>query len=517
MEREDDGNKKLFEVSQQHGESIVSLLTEIQHYQHPQKRALGFLKELECLCVERTDRQTTYLSRKQLNAFKRYQRGYIALSYTWDRSKYEDGTHGRYHVQARDRTDYEPSTVRNCIFHRITKYMHANGVKLLWIDRHSIIQDSERELGCKAPSCCHTSCNSNRNGMKVMDLVYSLSKHPVALLGRPINSRQELRLLARLLQGELTFRSQSRSYILRGTNLREAYRALKLLSKITNDKWWTRGWTFQENYRGGKNMKLLIKHSSRLDWLKRSYHKLFGEVDGELCFLSVQFSEAATNFCLAFRAHLKNRHFTLSQEKVLQTCKEQIKLILGTAARYTIPLESSSPMTPRIVYDIERRDMGKRWDRLDITANCCQYSTRLNGRALKENNFSLSLSILTQCLVNGEVLHNGQRNNPMAVSKMTVTRYLQTQFFRGIESPATQCNLTFNKGCRFIDVKLKESGIRTRGHLWELGAILDTSEFQPGEIWVDTPQGVLELRQRKNLACLAEHLLSHHCETLHTA
>jgi hypothetical protein len=78
-----------------------------------------------------------------------------------------------------------------------------------------------------------------------MDLVYSLSKHPVALLGRPIEWEHELDLLNRILTAKLVDE-------LNITKHDEILQALSLLSRITKDRWWTRAWTFQEDYRGGQ-------------------------------------------------------------------------------------------------------------------------------------------------------------------------------------------------------------------------------------------------------------------------
>ncbi len=113
-----------------------------------------------------------------------------------------------------------------------------------------------------------------------MDLVYQRSEHPVALLGRPLWTRAELQLLARILSGDLVDNTKFR--LSAATNIYEATEALLLLYEITRDKWWGRAWTFQENYRGGTRMRLLIRHNPMLE-NQKFQHPMFGKIPGELC------------------------------------------------------------------------------------------------------------------------------------------------------------------------------------------------------------------------------------------
>jgi len=507
----DDGSSSLSEIARQQGNSIVPLLISIQsNPETTQSRVLRFLDNLECLRLPRRPKDqkasAIQVGRDCINAFQL--RKYVALSYTWTASKSEDKTAGLYHVQERVGQGFEPSRVRNSILDRIFNYMRTIDVDLLWIDQHGIIQDTG---GCKRPTCDHEACIQKREGMEVMDLVYKFSKHPVGLLGRPITSARELKLLANLLQRKLTSGTGAHIRLSRNRNPQEAWMALEILHRITKDDWWHRGWIFQENYKGGTRMKLLIKHSENIEGLKRSYRNIrspygkpiFGNADGELCISSVNFLEEATRLCLACWKSIV-RHRILSNPRMRKR-KEVIKQILQTASKYRLVLKPSEPMTPRIVADIEKRQMKERWDRLAITANCCQYSTRLNVRQLMQDNASLSLAMLAQCLLNGEILHNGCPANPRA-SEMTVSEFLKESLFDEFNSPSNQHSLKFNKSCRFFDVSLPKSGIETRGHMWEIHKIIDTSEWPPQGAWVEDLSSMLEPRQRKQLAYFARHL-----------
>jgi hypothetical protein len=99
------------------------------------------------------------------------------------------------------------------------------------------------------------------------------------------------------------------------------------------------------------------------------------------------------------------------------------------------------------------RRMSEYWDIPTIAANCCGYVIRLNTKRLEQNGASLSLSILAQCLLNGEVLDNGRSTNPGA-SKLTVWRYLKDAISSEFNSNRRQYNLIFKKSCHFFDVSL---------------------------------------------------------------
>ncbi|OIW32474.1 hypothetical protein CONLIGDRAFT_642184 [Coniochaeta ligniaria NRRL 30616] len=126
-------------------------------------------------------------------------------------------------------------------------------------------------------------------------------------------------------------------------------------------------------------------------------------------------------------------------------------------------------------------------------------------RQLMQDNASLSLAMLTLCLLNGEVLRNGCPANPRA-SEMTVSKFLKASLFHEFNSPSNQHSLTFNRSCRFFDVSLTNSGIETRGHMWKIRKIIDTCEWPPQGAWVEDVSGMLGPSQRKQLAYLARHM-----------
>jgi hypothetical protein len=163
-------------------------------------------------------------------------------------------------------------------------------------------------------------------------------------------------------------------------------------------------------------------------------------------------------------------------------------------------------MTPTVIADIEARGLDKPWDRLAIIANCCQYSVRLDSDALIQQRYSLSLSMLAMCLLNGEILNNNDEDlKPITLS--TASEFLKEQSFKAFSAPGGDARkLTYNKGCRLRDVKLTSDGILTKGHLWKLGRVVDTAMFRRKLPWIDNPDGQLTLNQRKGLLQLVFRL-----------
>ncbi|KAI0973791.1 hypothetical protein F4678DRAFT_486960 [Xylaria arbuscula] len=473
MDGGDDSKDTLRQIAARYRRPIVSLLLDIQRdgILKDEDLVIDFLKRLECFYIRANDRTT--LRRTLIDVSEETK--YIALSYTWNPSDHEDETSGGYFVEARYRSNCWRSSVRNCVFERITKYMLVEGVTLLWIDRHSIPQKISNPATHRQKIA----------GLQCMDKVYERSEHPVALLGRPLASSYELTLLRKVMSGSFVKESHSAGgfQLSQEDRDQDATDALELLFAITSDLWWQRAWTFQENYKAGKNMTLLIQHPECCERLKEGY-RIFGEVSGELCINSVLFSEKATKFCLAF-------------------------------GRYQILLDNSQPMTPTIIQDVEKREVSKVWDRLAIIGNCCSYPVRMDIERLQQNRKSLSLSLLIMWLLNGELLINNSDEH--SALDLNISGFLERYSFDKMSSPLEQHSLTFNKGSRFIGVKLVDSGILTKGYIWELGRIIRTIEFNNEIPWIQKPQGqgVLKLFEHRCLTKLSQELKAlHECESL---
>ncbi|KEY71888.1 hypothetical protein S7711_09756 [Stachybotrys chartarum IBT 7711] len=190
----------------------------------------------------------------------------------------------------------------------------------------------------------------------------------------------------------------------------------------------------QESYSSGAEMSLLIPHSPGLEKLKRSFGtRLFDDISGELCMNIVNFSYEATRLYLAF----KTMKFPPHQ------AEEAIQQIITTAGRYTLLLGKHESTSPTIISDIGRRNVEQQWDRLAITANCCQYSTRLDTRGLRQKEQSISLSMLDLWLLNGEIFCN--KRVAGLLSQITVLEFVASHSFKDFYAPMNRYSLSFNK------------------------------------------------------------------------
>ncbi|KAF4973088.1 hypothetical protein FSARC_519 [Fusarium sarcochroum] len=469
---------------------IVSSLLEIQQCRIPQQKMIWIVENLECLGRRQSkkrkltdneddEHKTPYWFRKDVNGFT--DSNFVALSYTWDASEHEtQNPKDQGHlIETRDGQEAWRSSVRNSVLERITKYMQCHDVPLLWIDRHSIPQKK-----CKQPACSHAECKQKRHALDAMDRVYSLSDHPVALLGRPIRDADEMMTLSSILKGTLVKYYEGSSALSKGAEHKQAQKMLHLLYEITSDKWWTRAWTFQENYRAGLKMTLLIHHESDLEETKRSIRSgqkpMFGTVPGELSVQSVKFSESATKFCLGFRRH----HFKTSDDE------EKINYILTTAGKYTLLLPSSNSMSGIIVSDVKARGATEQWDRLAIIANCCQYATRLNSMRLQqsgESGPSLDLSILALRLLNGEIL----KNDEPSTAHGTVIDRMNDLFFDNFQAP---------EGERRTRLRQLVELVKARKGRKKEAIVDDMKDFLEEDAFVVDEDGSFSLRYRRLMA-----------------
>ncbi|KAI0404564.1 hypothetical protein F4802DRAFT_221683 [Xylaria palmicola] len=112
------------------------------------------------------------------------------------------------------------------------------------------------------------------------------------------------------------------------------------------------------------------------------------------------------------------------------------------------------------------------------------------------------------CLINGEILDNSD-DSPKPVASLMASKFLEERLFRAFRAPKNETRrLTFNKSCRLTDMKLTLDGILTRGHIWKLGRIIDTSTFTPPRS--NNPHGRRTLNQRMRplrwlVFCLRKH------------
>ncbi|OTA77997.1 hypothetical protein M434DRAFT_402307 [Hypoxylon sp. CO27-5] len=459
-----DTSLPLSQIRDRNKSSIVSSVLDIERHSINRNNPL---KSLECLYLAEDDEEPTEKRRRVPNGSvatgssellkRRYLdpvrdvcgRDYIAVSYTWNPSKEEEEeeeakkeTPRRFFVESRRAGKPAlPSEVRDVVWRRVLKYASHVGCENIWIDRECIDQDDEAE---------------KEEMIQKMHLVYNLCEHPIALLTRTINNAEELDLLIDLMCDEV--RTEDEPAV------------LNLLNDITSNLWWTRAWTFQEDYKASGDMALLIPHHWSLEQRKREaidhMEQPLVEIEGEICIFSRDFKKQATEFCLSYRKRSEN--------------KDICDKILRAAAQYNVLLKDervepgqcpiSRSMSPTILSDILSRDISEESDRLAIIANCCSYATRLNTHSLDNEGASLSLSILALYVLNGDILENHPKQN-RGTLKDNILEFLSKQSLDSFRPP-TDKGLTFIKSCRFSEPQITAEGTLTKGHLWKLGKVV---------------------------------------------
>ncbi|KAI0120268.1 hypothetical protein F4776DRAFT_245530 [Hypoxylon sp. NC0597] len=468
-----DTSLPLTQIRDRNKSSIISSVLDIERHAISRE---NWLNSLHCLYLAEDNEEPTEKRRRVSNGSiavgssellkRRYLdpvrdecgRDYIAVSYTWNPSKEEEEEEEeskkeiprRFFVESR-RTGKPalPSEVRDVVWRRVLNYADHVGCENIWIDRECIDQDDEAEKGAMIQS---------------MHLVYSLCRHPIALLTRTINTAEELDLLINLMCDEV--RAEDEPAV------------LNLLNDITSNLWWTRAWTFQEDYKASGRMTLLIPHNRSLEQRKleaidHMEQPLLPIIEGEICISSRDFKERATEFCLSYKKRSEG--------------KDICDRILNTAAQYNVLLKDermqpglcpvSRSMSPTILSDILSRNLSEESDRLAIVANCCAYTTRLDTRSLDIEGASLSLSILALYVLNGEILENHPKQNNRGTLNDNILEFLSKQSLDSFRPP-TDMALTFIKSCRFIDPEITAGGTLTKGHLWRLGKVIRRSPMK---------------------------------------
>jgi hypothetical protein len=231
-----------------------------------------------------------------------------------------------------------------------------------------------------------------------------------------------------------------------------------VLAHLHTDRWWTRAWTFQEEYLSSKSMRILIRLEPGLVARHRS-----GSVQGELCLNAVEFRTQATLFLLAFKWEA-NCNF-------VKKCATMLK----TFGRYDIQYRfqhdaKKKAMSARIYTDMQRRNVCRPFDRLPIVANNCNYAIRFVSEDMSEGDHDLKLclltmGLLTMGLLNGELLRNS-RDIKKLPAGMDIANYMQYISFNKFDPPVTRRHLSCLKACRLHRVSLRQAGIWTEGILW---------------------------------------------------
>jgi hypothetical protein len=466
-----DTHLSLAEIREQHQKSLVEQMLGIQKFTDVGQKSTEFVKELQCLTWseasykrrrladdQRTSEPSKYLQRDWVAA-DQPNSPFVAISYPWQDPPGEDSTRRGYKIVSEDGERVTPSDVRDIVFNRLIAYAKHYGLRNIWIDQECINQVDE---------------GKRQTAVQSMDLVYRNSRKPVALLSIQIDSQDKLDHLTGVLRKEYINGGDYGDGPLKlKPNLRPkiAIRILNLLDYITSDVWWTRAWTFQEEYCSFWKMCFLIRHRPGLD--KERANEVCGNICNELEIKSADFRGHATRFCLAYLQEdgTEWQDGRAICNKVLATVKKYN--VISNSGEFGVG-KNLQAMSPNIFADIGHRDITKPYDILAIAANCCDYSIRLNTTGLEEAQYSLSSCLLALYLLNGEIMTNDEEET---LATINIFEYLKKHSLDNFDPPVGTGELTFTKRCRFPDVELSEDGRKTTGCLWVVNEVIDTDDI----------------------------------------
>jgi len=362
---------------------------------------------------------------------------------------------------------------RKIVLDRILKYAEHVRVKHFWIDQECIIQGDDAKL---------------KDAILAMHLVYRRSLFPVALLELMLSQDEAVRL-------DLLMSDPKHNF---GRVLEQSM--VVMLERIRRDLWWSRAWTFQEEYMAGLKLRILMRLEPGV---KKDGLKELGAIKDEACVSATAFRKNATIFLLCMR----------NSEEVCDELKLRCEPLLKTFAKYNVLYQEmnfaeSRAMSTSIFAGTEARNLGegRGYDLLPITANVCEYDKRLRSDALAKSPHSIGMCALTMWLMNGEIFNNNE-NIARPAKDVGLSEYLKSISFARFRPPSLVFELTWLKKCRLWPVKFSRKGVITSGLLWHIHTKIETFNWDGGQHENCYPgEFRLNAYKRKRLAQLLKKL-----------
>jgi hypothetical protein len=373
---------------------------------------------------------------------------------------------------------------------RVIMFAQSRKITRIWIDKESIYQREDDRVAYP---------DDQKLGVQIMDVVYGTSTASVGLLTTPLVNQEEVDMLQVLVERQIFENPDDTDERIFASQF-DIQKVQRLILKILGDERWSRGWIFQEDHLASTTMTLLIPCDDAFETYDDAYtnhKKLVGEVQVNV----KKFREAVTMFCLASKEPAESR----------PTCE-----FLGKAKQYKIwnkvvynnktsgwrhrrhvhlwsdegwrdsagfseintrkaysNINTYPTMTNSVLEDICSRSLANEEDRIAILANALRCSKRLDASKtspiMRPGQYSLSVAMLTQILVNGEILENsGYEHLPeVGIMDHTLQSYLRRYEFR-FNAPNFRYEQSFINQCRFWSPVVTHQGIKTKGFLYKI-------------------------------------------------
>ena len=391
---------------------------------------------------------------------------YVAISYCWGEQEEADSL---YSVQTDSgvRRNEAPSGVLS----RAIAFAAYHGVRVISIDQECIVQ-TDRE--------------DKEEGINSMDLVYQQATHALALFNARITSEAQGEALVKSMQGQ-------------DFEPHEFEAAVEVFTNISEDKWLTRAWCFQESASAGDSMRVLIQCN-----VASVKDEGFMTIPGELELTIEQLKYAA-----AWVASWAESNFDILVSKFGTSSSDNLKDRADKAfSRLMEACPTSYQLAPRnphfrfgcsasealnLLGD-RQNSRSRKHDRLAILANICNYSTRLNTESIRqseeapggEQSFSICFAVLA--ILNGDMsliisckekleASEGLEESPdAALERSDIPTWLPAgstdlkDLPIIVESPRNKFRLT--------EPVLCSEGLAISGHLWQVDQKVDLSSVQ---------------------------------------
>lgn len=474
----DDGIWPLDKTNNVEGMNLIAQLVEIQKHHLNNDKSFQWYRDTKYLATKdlvdsrngkRQESDCKRSNSKNLNLRKQSDgtrgiQSMLSVSYSWEENRGGASDTFTYRVYEEGRRRWKQSEVRDSIANRVLKYVRHSALPGFWVDKHCINQHDGPEKNIAIQS---------------MDLVYRFGHRSIAFLTVAIHQTYQANLLSRLMSGKwiVNQKPAGRFKLRRYVRFYQATKMIALLEYILSDRWWTRAWTYHEEFCASIKMDLTMPCHENVN---RNQIFDFKDTPGEICLPAVIFREQLTRFCLAYTRKQGERW-----QKGKQVC-ERLLTVAGqhkTINEYRKQNEighKTTALTWHIVRDLYHRGLNDRWEILGIIANCCGYSYRLDSQALKEEKYNLDAAVLTLILLNGEILRND--DTPYATQETSFFDLTDRLRFQDFDSTVDTKEYTYLKRCRFRNVELCPHGIRTMGCIWYLKSrfvVPATENFKP--------------------------------------
>lgn len=422
---------------------------------------------------------------------------YIAVSWRWGAQRAWDKDWKPlydYRIQ-RPNAAAHKSEFPDEYLERVIMFAQEKKITKLWIDKECIYQRKDDKT---------LYPNDRDLGVQIMDVVYGFCTASVGLLTTPLVTQEEVHILDSLVtktmfsMADETDTDDPQFSVQFSVQKVDTKAVQMLILKILSDQRWSRGWIFQEDHLASSDMTLLIPYEYSLHTRLSSG---FGRLPGNLQVNMKKFREAVTMFCLASQED-KNSWPTseiLSKAKQYKIWNKRAYRRFGKKQdRESVRLWSDEgwkddisggkinqwknyqdiafypTMTNSVLADICSRSLENEEDRIAILANSLRFPNRLDtsptSPIVKPGGYSLSIAMLAQILINGEIIQTHEYDHHFSVQELmqeTIQSYLRRCEYL-FKAPSLRFEQSFIQRCRLRSPTITHRGIQTKGFLFRV-------------------------------------------------